>query len=104
MQDLANSALLKISVILWSEKPRRTHVTFLRGWHREQPQADQAGNNAIAVVRMTNVTGKIHKAPTAREDGDESDSESSSDEEEEEDATGAPGQPPQSKKPILKVR
>ncbi|KAG0618694.1 hypothetical protein M758_4G085700 [Ceratodon purpureus] len=66
-------------------------------------QADQAGNNAIAVVRMTNVTGKIPKAPLATEDGDDSDSESSSDEEEGDEA-GTPDQQTQSKKPIFKVR
>nr|AAN40972.1 WD40 [Syntrichia ruralis] len=72
-------------------------------------QADQAGNNAIAVVRMTNITGKIPKAPSATmdEDGQDSDSESSDDEDEEEvvpEQPGAPDQPVQSKKPIFKVR
>lgn len=79
----------------------RNHV--LRRWYCGILQADQAGNNAVAVVRMTNVTGKIPKAPSAMEDGDASDSESSSDEEEEEDPVGAPDQPTQSKKPVLKV-
>lgn len=67
-------------------------------------QADQSGNNAIAVVRMTNVTGKIPKTPSAMdEDGEDSDSESSSDEEEGADLAGEPDQPPQSKKPVFKV-
>ena len=80
-------------------------VRFVSWWGCEFLQADQAGNNAIAVVRMTNVTGKIPKAPSAMdEDEDDSDSESSDDEEEEADLAGAPDQPTQSKKPIFKVR
>ena len=55
---------------------------------------------------MTNITGKIPKAPSATMDEDEdSDSESSDDEEEEvvPEQPGAPDQPVQSKKPIFKV-
>lgn len=65
-------------------------------------QADQPGNNAVAVVRMTNVTGqrKKPKLPSAMdEDESESESESSSDEEDEEDLAGQG----QSKHPVLQV-
>ena len=69
-------------------------VVLVRLWECQFLQADQSGNNAIAIVRMT---GKIPKTPSAMDkDGDnsDSDSESSSDEKEGAELAGEPDQPP----------
>ncbi|CAM6036599.1 unnamed protein product [Sphagnum compactum] len=69
-------------------------------------QADQPANNAVAVVRLANITGQLRKPKipsTMEEDESESDSESDSDEEDEDMETN-PNQESQSKVPLLQVR
>ncbi|CAM6021978.1 unnamed protein product, partial [Sphagnum balticum] len=70
-------------------------------------QADQPANNAVAVVRLANITGQRRKPKTPsamEEDESESESESESDEEEDESMETEPNHVSQSKHPVLQVR
>ncbi len=68
-------------------------------------QADQPANNAVAVMRLANITGQRRKPKTlsAMEEDDESESESESDEEEDESMETEPNHVSQSKHPVLQV-
>jgi ribosome assembly protein RRB1 len=70
-------------------------------------QADQPANNAVAVVRLANITGQRRKPKTPsamEEDESESESESESDEEEDESMETESNHVSQSKHPVLQVR